>query len=67
MSKLEEMKGKAKETIGKLTGSDELAREGQEQEKKAEKQQQAEALEQAKQEKQAEAAGHAAQEDQHQA
>lgn len=65
-SKIEEVKGKAKETVGKLTGSDELAREGMQQQEKADKQEQAEALEEAAQEKKAEAAGHAAQEQRHQ-
>lgn len=42
---LEKLKGKAKEAAGKITGSDELAREGQAQQEKAEKQEQADAAE----------------------
>lgn len=42
---LEKLKGTAKEIAGKATGSDELAREGQAQQKKAQKAEEAERLE----------------------
>ena len=42
MSDTEKIKGTAKEIAGKLTGSDELAREGQAQQKEAEHREKAE-------------------------
>jgi uncharacterized protein YjbJ (UPF0337 family) len=55
----EKVKGTAKEAAGKTTGSDELAEEGEAQQKKAQKADEAERLEREK--KQA-AAGHAGEE-----
>ncbi len=42
----ETLKGKAKEALGKLTGSDELAKEGEAQQEKAEAREKAERAEQ---------------------
>lgn len=62
----EKVKGTAKEVAGKSTGSDELAREGQQQQKKAQKEEEAERLEQKARQKEQEAAGHEGQQRKHQ-
>ncbi len=56
---IEKVKGLAKEVAGKATGSDELTREGEAQQKKAQKNEEAERLEEEAHEKRAEAAGYA--------
>ncbi|MBW3663876.1 MAG: CsbD family protein [Actinobacteria bacterium] len=48
----DKMKGTAKEAVGKLTGSDELANEGEAQQEKAEHREEAEKAEQKEQEHQ---------------
>lgn len=65
-TQMEKLKGQAKETAGKVTGSDELAREGQHQQEKAEKKEEAEALKDAAETKEKKAAGHASAESSHQ-
>lgn len=62
----EKAKGTAKEVAGKAVGSDELAKEGQSQQKKEHKKDEAEQLQQEAAQKKQEAAGHAAQEQKHQ-
>ncbi len=62
---VENLKGTAKEAIGKATGSDELAKEGEAQQKKAQKSEEAERLEQEAAEKKVEAAGHAGEQRRH--
>lgn len=59
---IEKVKGVAKEVVGKATGSDEMAQEGQAQQRKAQKQEEAERLEREAQRKKQQAAGHASQE-----
>lgn len=56
----EKVKGLTKEVAGKATGSDELAQEGQAQQKKAHEREEAERLEDDARAKRAEAASHAA-------
>ncbi len=63
---IENVKGTAKEAVGKAVGSDELAKEGEAQQKKAQKMEEAERLEREATEKKREAAGHAAAERSHQ-
>jgi uncharacterized protein YjbJ (UPF0337 family) len=58
----EKVKGTAKEAVGKTTGSDELAKEGEAQQKKAQKSQEADRLEQEAAQKKQQAAGHAGEE-----
>ena len=65
-SYLENIKGTAKEVAGKTVGSDELAKEGQAQQKKEHKKDEAEQLQQEAAQKKQEAAGHASQEQKHQ-
>jgi uncharacterized protein YjbJ (UPF0337 family) len=60
------VKGTAKEVAGKVTGSDELAREGESQQEKARSSEEAERLQREAADKKAEAAGHAAEESRHQ-
>jgi uncharacterized protein YjbJ (UPF0337 family) len=65
-SMLEKAKGTAKEVAGKATGSDEMAKEGQAQQKKAHKQEEADRLAEKAEHKRRQAAGHAADEKRHQ-
>lgn len=61
----EKVKGTAKEVAGKTTGSDELAREGEAQQKKAQKEEEAERLEAQAAQKEQQAAGHKGQQKKH--
>jgi uncharacterized protein YjbJ (UPF0337 family) len=54
----DKLKGVAKETVGKTVGSDEMKHEGEAQQKKAQKSDEAERLEEQAAEKRNEAAGH---------
>lgn len=63
---IEKAKGSAKEVAGKVTGSDELAREGQHQQKKEHKEEEAAEARQEAQQKEQEAKGHKANESKHQ-
>jgi uncharacterized protein YjbJ (UPF0337 family) len=54
----EKFKGVAKEAAGKMTGNEDIQREGEAQQKKAQKDEEAERLEAAAQQKRNEAAGH---------
>ena len=54
----EKMKGVAKEAAGKATGKDDLQQEGEQQQKKGQKQDEAERLDAEAQQKRDEAAGH---------
>lgn len=63
---VEKVKGVAKEAAGKAVGSDELAQEGEAQQKKAITNEEAEELERQAAAKRAEAAGHAGEEARHQ-
>lgn len=63
---VEKAKGTAKEAAGKLTGSDELAREGQAQQRKARRDEEADELEEKAAERRAEAAGEEARQRAHQ-
>ena len=65
-SVMEKAKGTAKEVAGKATGSDELAKEGQHQQKKGQKEQEAENLQEQAAQKKAEAQGHEGAEKKHQ-
>lgn len=58
-STVEKVKGMAKEIAGEAVGDDNLAREGEQQQKKAQSEDEAQRLEQKAQEKRQEAAGHA--------
>ena len=55
----ENVKGTAKEMAGKAVGDEDLAREGEQQQKKAQEAEEAEELEEAAAQKRREAAGHA--------
>jgi uncharacterized protein YjbJ (UPF0337 family) len=61
----EKFKGVAKETAGKVTGSDEMKHEGEQQQKKAQKDDEASRLEAEAQAKKQEAAGHEGQQRKH--
>ncbi|MBW3658273.1 MAG: CsbD family protein [Actinobacteria bacterium] len=65
-STMEKAKGTAKEVAGKATGSDELAKEGEHQQQKAQKEQEADRLTDEAAEKKAEAQGHEGAEKKHQ-
>lgn len=56
---MEKVKGMAKEVAGEAVGDDNLAREGEQQQKKAQSAEEAERLEEKAQDKRQEAAGHA--------
>lgn len=58
----DKLKGVAKETAGKVTRDDDLEKEGESQQKKAQSADEAERLEEAAAEKRQEQAGHAGQE-----
>ena len=62
----EKMKGVAKEAAGKVTGSDDMKHEGEQQQKKAQKDDEASRLEAEAQAKKQEAAGHEGQQRKHQ-
>lgn len=62
----EKMKGVAKEAAGKVTGSDEMKHEGEQQQKKAQKDDEASRLEAEAQAKKQQAAGHEGQQRKHQ-
>jgi uncharacterized protein YjbJ (UPF0337 family) len=57
-SQSEKMKGVAKETVGKVTGQDDMQAAGEQQQKKAQKNEEAERLQQEAERKQQQAAGH---------
>jgi uncharacterized protein YjbJ (UPF0337 family) len=61
----EKMKGVAKEAAGKVTGSDDMKHEGEQQQKKAQKDDEASRLADEAQRKQQEAAGHEGQQRKH--
>ncbi|MEX1162534.1 MAG: hypothetical protein WEB03_03040 [Nitriliruptor sp.] len=54
----EKLKGVAKETVGKMTDKDDLQAEGEQQQQKAQKNEEAERLEQEAEHKKHQAAGH---------
>lgn len=58
----EKLKGMGKEVLGKVTGDDETVREGEAQQKKAQKAEEADRLEDEAQHKRNQAAGHQAEE-----
>ena len=58
----EKIKGTAKEAAGKLAGKDDTVAEGEQQQKKAQKDEEAKRLEDEAQRRRAESAGHKAQE-----
>lgn len=58
----EKLKGTAKEAVGKLAGKDDAVQEGEQQQKKAQKQEEAERLEAEAQQRRSQAAGHKSQE-----
>lgn len=62
----EKAKGTAKEAAGKATGSDELAREGQAQQKKEHTDEEAQRLQREAEAKKQEAAGHESEQRKHQ-
>ncbi|MEX1177443.1 MAG: hypothetical protein WEB09_03185 [Nitriliruptor sp.] len=62
----EKLKGVAKETVGKVTGSEDTKREGEQQQKKAQKDDEAARLAQEAEAKKQEAAGHEGQQRNHQ-
>jgi uncharacterized protein YjbJ (UPF0337 family) len=62
----EKLKGVAKETVGDAVGKDDMKREGEAQQKKAQKSDEAERLEEQAAEKRNEAAGHKGEENRHQ-
>ncbi len=62
----EKIKGVAKEAAGKVTGSDEMKHEGEQQQKKAQKDDEAARLEAEAQAKKQQAAGHEGQQRKHQ-
>jgi uncharacterized protein YjbJ (UPF0337 family) len=62
----EKLKGIAKETFGKVTGDDDAVREGEAQQKKAQKSDEAERLEAEAQQKRNEQAGHKGEQTKHQ-
>lgn len=61
-STFEKLKGTAKEAAGKMTGKSDTVKEGEHQQKKAQKDQEAERLEEEAAERRAQSAGHKAQE-----
>ncbi len=63
---VEDVKGKAKEVAGAVTGRDELAREGEAQQKKADSQREVAAKEAEAEKARADAAAHEAEEKSHQ-
>ncbi len=63
---MEKAKGTAKEVAGKATGSDEMAREGEQQQQKAEKREEAQDLQAEAQQAEKQAAGHKSAEKKHQ-
>ncbi len=62
----DKLKGVAKETVGKVTGSDDKVKEGEAQQKKAQKADEAERLEAEAAQKKREQAGHKGEEVKHQ-
>lgn len=62
----EKMKGVAKETFGKVTGNDDTVREGEAQQKKAQKSDEADRLEAEADHKRNQEAGHEAEQTKHQ-
>jgi uncharacterized protein YjbJ (UPF0337 family) len=62
----EKLKGVAKETFGKVTGDDDTVREGEAQQKKAQKADEAERLEAEANQKRNEQAGHKGEQTKHQ-
>lgn len=64
-SQSEKVKGVAKETVGKVTGKDDVQAEGEQQQKKAQKDEEAQRLEEQAKAKKQEAAGHEGQQRKH--